>query len=36
MTLKTLGAIETIDVSHLAKGMYYLKIGNKTMKFIKE
>ena len=26
----------TIDVSHLAKGMYFLKIGNQTTKFIKE
>jgi hypothetical protein len=26
----------TIDVSHLAKGMYFLKTGNKTVKFVKE
>jgi hypothetical protein len=26
----------TIDVSHLANGMYYLKINAKTVKFIKE
>jgi len=26
----------TIDVSHLAKGMYFLKVGNQTTKFIKE
>jgi len=26
----------TIDVSHLASGMYFLKIGNKTVKFVKE
>jgi hypothetical protein len=26
----------TIDVSHLAKGMYFLKIGNKMVKFLKE
>jgi len=25
-----------IDVSHLAKGMYYLKVGNQVTKFIKE
>ena len=25
-----------IDISHLAKGMYFLKIGNKTAKFVKE
>jgi len=25
-----------IDVSHLANGMYFLKIGNKVVKFIKE
>ena len=26
----------TIDVSHLPTGMYFLKIGNKTVKFVKE
>jgi hypothetical protein len=26
----------TIDVSHLAKGMYYLKVDGKTVKFVKE
>jgi len=26
----------TIDVSGLANGMYFLKVGNKTVKFIKE
>jgi hypothetical protein len=26
----------TIDVSHLEKGMYYLKINNKVMKFVKQ
>jgi len=26
----------TIDVSHLAKGMYFLKIGEKVVKFVKE
>jgi hypothetical protein len=26
----------TIDVSHLANGMYFLKIGNKTVRFVKE
>jgi hypothetical protein len=36
MTLRTLGTIETIDVSHLAKGMYFLKIGNKVVRFGKE
>ena len=25
-----------IDVSHLASGMYFLKIGNKTVKFVKQ
>ena len=25
-----------LDVSHLANGMYFLKIGNKTVKFVKE
>ena len=25
-----------IDISHLAKGMYFLKIGNKTARFVKE
>jgi uncharacterized protein YjfI (DUF2170 family) len=26
----------TIDVSHLAQGMYYLKMGNKVVKFVKK
>ena len=26
----------TIDISHLAAGMYFLKIGNKFAKFVKE
>jgi hypothetical protein len=26
----------TIDVSHLAKGMYFLKVGNQVVKFVKE
>ena len=26
----------TIDVSHLANGMYFLKIDNKVVKFVKE
>ena len=25
----------TIDISHLANGLYFLKIGNKTIKIIK-
>ena len=25
-----------IDVSHLASGMYYLKVDNKVVKFVKE
>jgi hypothetical protein len=25
-----------IDISHLAKGMYFLKIGNKVLRFVKE
>jgi PKD repeat protein len=36
MTLKTLGTIETIDISHLASGMYFLKVGNKVVRFVKE
>jgi hypothetical protein len=36
MTIRTVGTIETIDVSHLAKGMYFLKVGNKVVKFVKE
>ena len=34
-TLESLGRV-TIDISHLAKGMYFLKIGNKVVKFVKE
>ena len=26
----------TIDISHLANGMYFLKFGNKTVRFVKE
>ena len=26
----------TIDVSHLSSGMYYLKIADRTVKFLKE
>ena len=26
----------TIDISHLANGIYFLKIGNKRVKFVKE
>ena len=26
----------TIDISHLASGMYYLKVGNNTVRFVKE
>jgi hypothetical protein len=26
----------TIDISHLPAGMYFLKIGNKTARFVKE
>jgi len=26
----------TIDVSHLAQGMYFLKVGNKVVKFVKQ
>jgi len=26
----------TIDISHLANGMYYLRVGEKTVKFVKE
>jgi hypothetical protein len=26
----------SIDVSHLASGMYFLKINNKVVKFMKE
>ena len=26
----------TIDISHLASGMYFLKVGNKTARFVKE
>ena len=37
MSLKTLPSPETtIDVSHLPSGIYFLKIGNKTVKFVKE
>jgi len=28
--------INSIDVSHLAKGMYFLKIGNQVVRFVKE
>jgi hypothetical protein len=36
MTLKTLGTIETIDISHLAKGMYFLKIQTPTETFMQK
>jgi hypothetical protein len=43
MTLRTLETIETlglhettIDISHLASGMYFLKVGNKVGRFVKE
>jgi len=26
----------TIDISHLANGLYFLKVGNKKVKIIKE
>ena len=28
--------VSTIDISHLASGMYFLKMGNKVTKFVKE
>ena len=28
--------IHTIDISHLASGMYYLRIGNRAVRFVKE
>ena len=30
------GGLITIDISHLASGLYFLKIGNKTVKVVKE
>ena len=37
LSLRTLSSPETtIDVSHLTSGMYFLKTGNKTVKFVKE
>ena len=30
------GGSITIDISHLANGMYFLKIGNRTARFVKE
>jgi hypothetical protein len=37
MTLTSLETNEiTIDVSGLAKGMYFLKIDGKTVRFVKE
>jgi len=30
------GGGSTIDVSHLASGMYFLKIGNQVVRFVKE
>jgi hypothetical protein len=36
MTLKTLGTIETIDISHLAKGMYFLKVQTENGVFVKK
>ena len=39
-TLRTLETLEsgetTIDVQHLAKGMYFLKVGNQVVRFVKE
>ena len=31
-----LSTVNSIDVSHLSSGVYFLKIGNKTAKFVKE
>ena len=31
-----LSIVNSIDISHLANGLYFLKIGNKTVKIIKE
>ena len=31
-----LPSVTTIDISHLANGIYFLKIGNKTARFVKE
>jgi hypothetical protein len=40
MTLRALGTIETIDISHLEKGVYFLKIKTEnatlTQKVVKE
>jgi len=30
------GGSITINISHLSNGLYFLKIGNKTVKFVKE
>ena len=34
--LERAGGEVIIDISHLANGMYYLKVGNKTARFVKE
>jgi hypothetical protein len=36
MTLRTVGTIETLDISHLAKGMYFLKIQTPTETFMQK
>ena len=33
--LSTVNSQFVIDVSHLANGMYYLRVGNKVVKFVK-
>jgi hypothetical protein len=30
------GQGERLDISHLANGVYYLRIGNETVKVVKE
>jgi len=35
-SLQTTSLETTIDVSHLPAGMYFIKIGEKTVKFVKE
>jgi hypothetical protein len=34
--LERAGGEVIIDISHLAKGLYFLKINNQVIKFIKE
>jgi len=37
LSIESLKSTETtIDVSHLANGMYFLKVGNQVVKFVKE